>query len=284
MKSRGLALRSAKREGGFTVVELLIAMAITLIIAGAIAGAAPPARDAFERVPADLDLQQRGRTAIDVLSQALRAAGNNVAATESLGPLSDLLPSVSVAGEDESGVFTELTVIIPVRDAAQGLLAANQSAPGAAMTLAPDHCPNIKDACGFTPGSTAVVADGAGHYDVFSIGATDAGSRRVTPASPLSRSYPSGSVIVEADQFTFGLAEQPDGSYSLIRTTAAGAVQPIVDFVNGLSFDVIGRDAAGFFQIQQVDLWLSVEAPTDLHRRAIRDRVFRTSIRLRNVS
>jgi hypothetical protein len=152
------------------------------------------------------------------------------------------------------------------------------------MTLAPDHCPNIKDACGFTPGSTAVVADGAGHYDVFSIGATDAGSRRVTPASPLSRSYPSGSVIVEADQFTFGLAEQPDGSYSLIRTTAAGAVQPIVDFVNGLSFDVIGRDAAGFFQIQQVDLWLSVEAPTDLHRRAIRDRVFRTSIRLRNVS
>jgi type II secretory pathway pseudopilin PulG len=267
------------------VVELLIAMAITLIIAGAIAGAAPPARDAFERVPAELDLQQRGRAAIEALSQALRAAGSNVAATESLGPLSDLLPCVSVGAEDESGDFTELTVIVPVRDPAQGLLAVDQSGAGAAMTLAADRCPNVTDACGFTPGSTAVVADGAGRFEVFSIGATNAGARRVTPARALSRSYPAGSVIVEADQWTFALAEQPDGSNSLIRTTAAGAVQPVVDFVNGLSFDVIGRDvAAGFFQIQQVDIWLSVEAPTHLLRRPIPDRVFRTSIRLRNVS
>ena len=269
---------------GFTIIELLIAMTITLLIAGAIAAAAPPARDAFERVPADLDLQQRGRTAIDALSQALRSAGKNVAATESLQPFSDLLPSVSVEGEDESGFFTELTVIVPVPDAAQGLLALDQPAPGAAMTLAIEHCPDVKDACGFTPGSTAVVADGAGHFDVFTIGATNAGARRITPVSALSRSYAAGSVIVEADQLTFGLAEQPDGRYSLIRTTAAGAVQPIVDFVNGLWFDVIGRDAAaGFFQIQQVDIWLSVEAPTDSLRRVIPDRVFRTSIRLRNV-
>jgi|SoiMethySBSTD1v2_1073268.scaffolds.fasta_scaffold01658_13 prepilin-type N-terminal cleavage/methylation domain-containing protein len=279
-----LALRSATREGGFTIIELLIAMTITLIIAAAIAAAAPPARDAFERVPADLDLQQRGRTAIEALSQTIRSAGANVAATESLGLLSDVLPSLSVAGEDESGFFTELTAIIPVTNAAQGLLALNQSAPGAALTLAIDHCPNVKDACGFTPGSTAVVADGAGHFDVFAIGVTNAGARRVTPASPLSRAYPAGSVIVEADQLTFGLAEQPDGHYSLVRTTAAGAVQPIVDFANGLAFDVIGRDvAAGFFQIQQVDIWLSVEAPTDSLRRVIPDRVFRTSIRLRNV-
>jgi len=285
MKVRGHALRCAMREGGFTVIELVIAMAIALLIAGAIAGVAPPARDAFERVPADLDLQQRGRTAIHALSQALRSAGQNVAATQALGPLSELLPSVSVAAEDESGSFTELTVIVPVPDAAQGRLAVAQSSPGASMTLAADHCPNVNDTCGFTAGSTVVVADGAGHYDVFSIGAANAGPRRVTPASALSRSYPAGAVIVEADQLTFGLAEQPDGSYSLVRTTAAGAVQPIVDFVNGLAFDVIGRHAtAGFFQIQQVDLRLSVEAPTDLLRRAIPDRVFRTSIRLRNVS
>ena len=285
MKWQGLALRRAMREGGFTVIELVIAMAVALLIAGAIAGVAPPARDAFERVPADLDLQQRGRTAIHALSQALRSAGQNVAATQALGPLSELLPSVSVAAEDESGSFTELTVIVPVPDAAQGRLAVDQSSPGASMTLAFDSCPNIEDICGFTPGSTVVVADGAGHYDVFSIRATNAGARSLTPARSLSRSYPAGSVIVEADQLTFGLALQPDGSYSLNRTTAAGAVQPVVDFVNGLAFGVSGWDAAaGFFQIQQVDVWLSVEAPTERLRRAIPDRVFRTSIRLRNVS
>lgn len=274
----------SRMSTGFSLIELLIAMTVTILIAGAIAGVAPHARAAFDRVPADLDLQQRGRTAIDVLSQAIRSAGRNVAATESLGALSDLLPAVSVSEEDEPGVFTELTVIIPAPDAAQATLDADQAAPGGALTLGAAHCPNTRDVCGFTPGSTTVVADGEGHFDVFSIAATNAGARQLTPARGLSRSYPTGSVLVEADRFVFNLREQPDGRYALVRTTAAGAVQPIVDFVSGLAFEVTGQNsAAGFYQIEQVDAWLSVEAPSDLLRRLIPDRVFRTSIRLRNV-
>jgi Tfp pilus assembly protein PilW len=269
---------------GFSFVELLIAMTITIFIAGAIAGVAPHARAAFDRVPADLDLQQRGRTAVDVLSQAIRSAGTNVAATESLGALSDLLPTASVSEGDEPGVFTEITVILPVPDAAQGTLDADQAAPGGAMTLSTAHCPNTKDVCGFAPGSTTVVVDGEGHFDVFLIAGTNVGARQLTPAKGLSRSYPAGSVLVEADQFTFNLREQPDGRYALVRVTAAGAVQPIVDFVSGLAFEVTGHDvAAGFYQIEQVDVWLSVEAPSDQLRRVIPDRVFRTSVRLRNV-
>ena len=280
----GPALRSATREGGFTFVELLIAMGITIVIAGAIAGVAPQAHAAFDRLPADLELQQRGRTAIDVLSQALRSAGTNVAATESLGAISDLLPIVAVSGEDEPGVFTELTVIVPDPDPAQATLDVNQGGPGGAMTLSTAHCPNIKDVCGFTPKKTAVVADGAGHFELFSIAATNAGSHQLMPAKVLSQSYPEGSVLVEADQFVFSLKQQPDGSYSLVRKTAAGAVQPIVDFVSGLAFDRTGQTApAGFFRIEQVGVWLSVEAPTDFLRRLVPDRVFRTSVRLRNV-
>ena len=260
---------------GFTIIELLIAMTITLLIAGAIAGVTPSARAAFERVPADLDLQQRGRAAIDVLSHTLRSAGRNVAATESIGTLGELLPAVSVSGEDESGAFTEITAIIPVTDAAQGILAADQSTPGGAITLATDRCPNVKDVCGFAAGSIAAIADGAGLFDVFQVSSTNAGARRLTPAIALSRSYPAGSVLVEVDRFTFNLAEQPDGSYSLVRTTAAGAVQPLVDFVNGLSFEVIGGT---------VDVWLSVEASSEALRRVVPDRVFRASITLRNAS
>jgi hypothetical protein len=271
-------------KDGFSIIELLIAMTVTILLAGAIAGVAPQARSAFELVPADLDLQQRGRTAIDVLSQALRSAGNDVAATESLGALSDLLPTVSVSGEDEPGVFTELTVIVPVPDAAQATLDADQAAPGGAMTLSTLHCPRIKDVCGFTPDSTTVIADGEGHFDVFSIAATDAGARQVAPAHALSRSYPAGSVLVQADRFVFNLVEQPDGSSSLVRTTAAGAVQPVVDFTSGLAFEVTGRNvAAGFYQIETVDVRLKVGPTGDLLRRVIPDRVFRTSIRLRNV-
>jgi prepilin-type N-terminal cleavage/methylation domain-containing protein len=283
-----MILRRAARFGGpagFTIIELLIAMTITLLIAGALANLAQPARAAFDRVPAELDLQQRGRTAIDVISQALRSAGNNVAATALLGSLSDLLPTVSVAEPDASGAFTALTVIVPVTDAAQGVLSADQPGPAASITLAIGHCPDVTEVCGFTAGTTALIADGAGHYDVFSIAAANAGARRVTPASALSQSYPAGSVVVEVDQFTFSLALQPDGSYSLIRQTAAGATQPIVDFVGALSFDVTGRDApAGFFRLEQVDVSIAVGPPAGLLPRPVLDRVFRTSIRLRNAS
>src|SRR5689334_13988891 len=95
--TNGPALHSAKREGGFTLIELLIAMTITMLIAGALAGVVQPARAAFDRVPAELELQQRGRTAIDVLSQALRA---------------------SVSRLEGAGILEELTVAIPVHAAA----------------------------------------------------------------------------------------------------------------------------------------------------------------------
>ena len=54
-------LSSANRHAGFTIVELLIGMAITLLLAGALAGAVQPARDAFERLPAALESLQRGQ-------------------------------------------------------------------------------------------------------------------------------------------------------------------------------------------------------------------------------
>src|SRR5215217_7140378 len=76
---------------GFTVIELLIALAIVMSIAGLLAQLVEPARAAFDRVPAELDLQQRGRTAIDAITQTVRSAGKNVAATSSLAALSEIL-------------------------------------------------------------------------------------------------------------------------------------------------------------------------------------------------
>ena len=271
-------------ERGFSVIELLVALTVTLLIAGALANVVLPARAAFDRVPGELELQQRGRTAIDVLSRALRSAGTNVAALHALGPLSEVVPTVLLSEPDEDGGFTELTVIAPLTDPAQGVLAAAQAGSASAIVLATDRCPNVGDVCGFQPGSTAVIADGLGSYDVFEVGSTVVAARLLTPARALSQAYPAGSAVVEVDELTFALARQPDDSHTLIRLTAAGAVQPVVDFVNGLSFHAVGQQvAAGFLQYREVDVTVSVEAPTVLLRGAIADRVYRTSIRLRNV-
>ena len=250
--------------GGFTLIELLVAMTITLLLAGALAGVAQPARAAFERVPAELELQQRGRAAIDALSQALRA-------------------SVSLRGEP--GTFNELSVVLPIPAAARGLLSIDQPDPGAPMTFEVEQCPNVKDVCGFTPGLTALIIDGDGRHDVFAIGSVDAGTRSITPESALQHSYPTGSGVFEVDQFTFRLDEQPDGSYSLIRETAAGAIQPIVDGISELAFEVIGREIeAGVVHPERVDVFMIVEALTESLRSVMSARVFRTSIELRNAS
>ena len=153
------------------------------------------------------------------------------------------------------------------------------------MTLATAPCPNVKDVCGFTAGATAVVTDGDGHFDVFAVASTNAASRRLTPNRLLSQAYPAGSVLVEIEENTYSLAEQADGSYSLVRETAAGAVQPVVDFLSDLTFSVSGVDVpAGFTMLQQIDIALTVRPQTALLQRVLADRVFRTSIRLRNAS
>jgi type II secretory pathway pseudopilin PulG len=240
---------------GFTVIELLIALTIVMLISGALASVVTPARAAFDRVPAELDLQQRGRTAIEVLSQAIRSA-------------------ISIADPGAAGgALATLTVITPVAAGARGVTDTNQS--GTSMVLATTPCPNVKDVCGFTPGAAAVITDGDGQYDVFIVTSTIPGARQLSSDRSLSHAYPAGSTVVEIEQSTFSLSSQADGSLSLIRETAAGAIQPIVDFVSKLSFIVSGG---------QVDIALSVGAPTDSLRRVVAERVFRTSIKLRNVS
>jgi prepilin-type N-terminal cleavage/methylation domain-containing protein len=159
-------------QAGFTVLELLIAMTVVLLLAGALASAAPSARQVFDRVPAELDQQQRGRTAIDSISQMVRSA-----------------TSVGDAGD-----LATLTVVTPV-------------------------------------------------------------------------------VNGGIEQYTYRLASQADGSHSLIRETAAGAVQPMVDFVTDLSFTIAGN---------RVDVSLTVEAATTSLRKVLSNRVFKTSVRIRN--
>lgn len=243
---------------GFTLVELLVSLTITLLIAAAVAQAVPSARAAFDRIPAHLELQQRGRIALDTMTQALRAAER-----------------VSVENPDEEGRYSELTVITPVANAAQGVLSIDQPKPAAALTLDVSPCPGVKDLCGFSAGVVAMISDGDGHFDVFIVTAVNAAQRKITPAAALSRAYAAGSRVIEVSQQTFGLARQADGSHSLVRVTAAGAVQPIADFVSSLAFTIAAR---------QVGIELTADAQVSMGRRGLAARVFRTSITARNAS
>ena len=250
---------------GFSLIELLIALAICSAVTAAIAGIVQPARAAFDQVPATLDLRQRGRTAIDVLSQAMRSSG----------PLAGLVPAVVLQDPDESGSrFSSITVMAPAVNPAQGILAQDQMGPAASLTLSTLQCPDIEDVCGFTEGTIAVITDGASRFDVFEVASAHAPSRRLTPSTGFASPYPAGSLVMEVTADTFRLDAQADGSFALVKETAAGAVQPIVDFVTGLAFE--SPDP------HEVSVTLTIDAQATAARGRVAEQLFRTSVGLRS--
>ncbi|HYE87444.1 MAG TPA: hypothetical protein VEA16_13875, partial [Vicinamibacterales bacterium] len=241
----------------FTVVELVVALAIVLSIAAALAQAVAPSGAAFERIPAETDIQQRGRTAIELLAESVRSA-----------------VEITLVDPDAHGGFGEMTVVVPVVNGALGISGIDQASSADAITLDVVRCPNIKEVCGFTSDAVVLISDGT-RSEIFIVSSVSAGARQITPDRALSQPYPAGSTVTEVEAGTFSLALQPDGSRSLIRETAAGAIQPAVDFLESLRFSP---------QSDRIDIALTARAPTSALRGVVPDRIFRTSIRRRNAS
>jgi prepilin-type N-terminal cleavage/methylation domain-containing protein len=72
-----MKLRNADPRG-FSLVELMVAMAVTLVITGAIYGLMTGGQNAFRREPAMADRQQNIRLAMDVVMRDIASAGANM--------------------------------------------------------------------------------------------------------------------------------------------------------------------------------------------------------------
>lgn len=222
---------------GFSLLELLIAAAISALVAAAIAAMVPSLQAFFERTPAAIDVQQRGRTALDAISQAVRGA-------------------VEVRlfdGDPGANEFQQLMTITPRPYAARGVVEHDLEESAGRVVLAAAGCPAIADVCGFVRGTVAMIEDGGGGFELFTVGAADAASRSIAPRKSLGAAYGAGAAVVEVDAYTFRLDPQADGSQSLVRETAAGAVQPIVDRVTAVrfarTFDARGIDVSITLQL-----------------------------------
>ena len=191
---------------------------MALIVAG-IATVVPSLQAIFEQTPAVIDMQQRGRTAVDAIAQSVRAAERVV-----------LLDADPMRGH-----FRRLMTITRKTNAAQGMLEQDQVGAGGDLVLAPAHCPAIADVCGFVRGTTAVI-NGNGRFDVFVVGSTDPPTRTIAPRQGFDQPYHANATVLEVDAYTFRLALQPDGSSTLVRDTAAGATQPSADRVGEVCF------------------------------------------------
>jgi len=75
---RSLPIDAPRRQAGFSLVELLVAMLITLIVSGAIYGLMAGGQNAFRREPALVERQQNIRIALDLITRDLQNAGTGM--------------------------------------------------------------------------------------------------------------------------------------------------------------------------------------------------------------
>jgi prepilin-type N-terminal cleavage/methylation domain-containing protein len=123
------------RQQGFSLVELVIAMTVTLIISGAVFQLVTAGQTAFRKEPALADRQQNIRVAIDVISQDLYRAGyglpqfaqaftDSLDAVGSLGPLGEDTDELEIFAATEcptltvcdAGTGSSMTTFEPLSD------------------------------------------------------------------------------------------------------------------------------------------------------------------------
>ena len=124
------------REAGFSMVELLVAMVITLMISGAIFGLLTGGQNAFRREPEMTDRQQSIRIAMDLIKRDVAAAGAGMvpfvqaftngldsaggapSTTQTAGAIAgtatDVLQVLSASGQCPSALLTAAPAVLDV--------------------------------------------------------------------------------------------------------------------------------------------------------------------------
>jgi prepilin-type N-terminal cleavage/methylation domain-containing protein len=253
-------------ERGFTLIELLVAMIVVVATAGVIAGLVGPTRHAFDRSAGTGEITAAGRAGLSALVADIRDAGSGVVIGTPLRDIGDLIPVIvpwrSLDDRRSVAPFSALTVVRA--PGAQAALRDGVVEGDTSIRLdAAAPCPGQDHGCGFAAGDAAVVFD-ADRAESVVIDAVTAGAGTLTVSRPLGVAFEAGSVIAALEHTTYGLRAGRDGTTRLVRITAGGAEQPVVDHVIDLE---IGTDSnPDLIRVRRVDLRLRVEAASDALR------------------
>jgi hypothetical protein len=245
--------RRAPRDGsGFSLIEILLGVALLLIVTTAVFALLAPAEGGFGAALEAVDMEQRLRVATDTLTQDLAMAGAGADAGSCPGPLSDWLPPVLPfkRGEIDSDPTTTfrrdtISLLYVPADAAQGTLAASIGPGQLQLRVDRTGCSHASSLCGFASGMTILVYDGSGAFDsltVVSASGAEAQLRANRPGGVLRRTYAAGSQVTEAVQRSYYLDNDvARGTHQLMRSDGSSrAAVPVVDHVVDLAFEYAG--------------------------------------------
>ena len=234
---------------GFSLLEVLVAMTITVTITAAVLAVISPSQGIAVRQPEFADMQQRLRAGVDVLRHDLLMAGagsyTGVQSGSLVGFFAPVMPysrGASASRDDGPGVFRTdaVTVVYVPSTASQTTLRIPMADASTADVSAEAGCPVNDFACGFGPGVSAAVYDSTGAFDVFSV--TNAGpggllTLQHLQRGPLATTYAAGTKIVEIVRRTYFFDA---AAKQLMRDDGGTASYAALENVAGLTFEYYG--------------------------------------------
>lgn len=232
-------------SAGFSLVEALVALVLTLTVTGTAMSLLVPASRVSMTQPEVMDVQQRARVAAETIARDLASAGAGMYAGPRRGVLPAAIPAVlprRMGAESGDGPDvarpTAITMLSVPATAAQTTTAAPIAA--GSLWLRVNAEPNCGTAvlCGFMAGQDVLVTDGTGHFDVFRITSVTGGAGTLRHhGQDLSWSYPAGASVSQVVSRTY---EYDTSARQLRQYDGDQSDQPAVDHLSRVSFSYLG--------------------------------------------
>ena len=247
-----------RRDAGFTLVEMLIAMAVMLLILGGVFQAFNPAQGSYQTQPEVADMQQRLRVGTDRLYNGIVIAGAGIYSGAAVGTLGQFFAPVlpylvgPLHNDPASGVYFRndaITIFHVPTTASQCTIRDRMPQPSSEVKVnAEPGCPVNDPLCGFEVGMRVIIFDGAS-FDFFTITEVQSDALHLQHRPPInpadfSKAYDVGAVIsqVETDAY-YWRQDAATNTFQLMHYDLFADDMPLIDDVVGLRFEYMG-DAA----------------------------------------
>jgi prepilin-type N-terminal cleavage/methylation domain-containing protein len=246
-----------RRNAGFTLIEMLIAMAVMLVILGGVFQAFNPSMGSYQTQPEVADMQQRLRVGTNRLYNGLVIAGAGVYSGAAVGTIGQFFAPVLPYRIDRPnsdparGVFFRddaITVFSVPTTASQCTIRDAMPRPSSEVKVnAQPGCPAGDELCGFEQGMRVIIFDATGSYDFFTITQVQTDSLHLQHRPPInpedfSKAYDVGAIITQMQAETYYWRQDAaTNTFQLMYNDVFSVDVPLIDDVVGLRFEYLGE-------------------------------------------
>jgi prepilin-type N-terminal cleavage/methylation domain-containing protein len=235
-----------RHERGYSLVEMLVSMAIMTVVTGAIFQLINPSQSSSQIQPEVQDMQQRMRVGMDSLFKDLVMAG----AGPYQGPVTGSLmgffapviprrtgkisPDLNTSAFDDRvtvtyvpNTYSQTTITSAMPDTSAELKVSDQP-----------NCPSGQQLCGFEEGDEVIIFDTSGHFDTFTLTQVqDAAGHLQHRGQNFNYPYAIGASVTQVKSHTYYF----DATNRQLRDYDGDDGDfPVVDNVVGLKFEYFG--------------------------------------------